>query len=200
MKLVSLAHAAVLAVSAAGGVCAAEPVKPAGQQAEQVAPKSTADMRAELYARLTASTDSDETEALVGLLLASYAQTGSDSGDLLLQRAHKAITAQNYGAAGRILDAAVAFMPDRAAAWNARATLRYLNDDYDGSMADIAETLKREPRHLGALMGMARILEARDKRKDALEVCQRALSIAPHWKTVQEEVDKLKAQIAGQEL
>ena len=46
--------------------------------------------------------------------------------------------------------------------------MRYLDDDYDGSMADIAQTLKREPRHLGALMGMATILEARGKREEAL--------------------------------
>ena len=143
-------------------------------------------MRAELYSRLAASTDADETEGLVGLLVASYAQTGSDTGDLLLERAHKAIDAQDYDAAGRILDAAIAFMPDRAEAWNARATLRYLDDDYDGSMADIAQTLKREPRHLGALMGMASILESRDKKDEALEVYERALSIAPHWKTVEE--------------
>ncbi len=200
MKLASIALAGALAVSAAGAAAAADPAKPNDRQAESPAPKSTADLRAELYARLAASTDSDETEGLIGLLLASYAQTGSDTGDLLLHRAHKAIVAQDYDDAERILDAAIVFIPDQAAAWNARATLRYLDDDYDGSMADIAETLKREPRHLGALMGMASILKARDKKKEALEVYQRALSIAPHWKTVQEAVDKLKADIAGQEL
>ena len=200
MKLVSMALAGALAVSAAGGACAAEPAKADDRQAERPAPKSIADLRAELYTRLAASTDSDETEGLVGLLLASYARTGSDTGDLLLERAHKAIVARDYDDAERILDAAVVFIPDRAEAWNARATLRYLDDDYDGSMADIAETLKREPRHLGALMGMASILESRDKKKEALEVYQRALSIAPHWKTVQEAVDRLKADIAGQEL
>ena len=49
-------------------------------------------------------------------------------------------------------------------------------------------------------MGMASILETRDKKKEALEVYERALSIAPHWKTVEERLDKLKAEIAGQEL
>ncbi len=200
MKLVSMALAGALAVLAAGGACAAEPAKADDRQAERPAPKSTADLRAELYARLAASTDADETEGLVDLLLASYGRTGSDTGDLLLERAHKAIVARDYDDAKRILDAAVVFIPDRAEAWNARATLRYLDDDYDGSMADIAETLKREPRHLGALMGMASILESRDKKKEALEVYQRALSIAPHWKTAQEAVDRLKADIAGQEL
>ncbi len=200
MKLTTVAFAGALAALGAGLACAAEPAKPDGRQAASPAPKTAADVRAELYARLAASADADETEALVGLLLASYARTGSDTGDLLLERAHKAITSQDYDAARHILDAAIAFMPDRAEAWNARATLRYLDDDYDGSMADIAETLKREPRHLGALMGMASILEARGKNKEALEVYERALSIAPHWKTVQEGADKLKAEIAGQEL
>ena len=103
--------------------------------------------RAEIYARLAASTDSDEIEGLVGLLLASYAQSGSDTGDLLLGRAHKAMEAKDFDAAARILDLTIAFLPDWAEGWNARATLRYLDGDYDGSMADIAETLKREPRH-----------------------------------------------------
>jgi Tfp pilus assembly protein PilF len=200
MKLSSIALASALAAFAAGGAYAAAPAAPDEPQAESAAPRTAADLREELYKRLAASADAEETEGLIGLLLASYARTGSDTGDLLLERAHKAIAEQDYDAAGGILDAAVAFMPERAEAWNARATLRYLDDDYDGSMADIAETLKREPRHLGALMGMASILESRDKKKEALEVYQRALTIAPHWKTVEDKADKLKAEIAGQEL
>ena len=67
-------------------------------------------------------------------------------------------------------------------------------------MADIAQTLKRDPNHLGALMGMATILEAREKREDALKVYERVLAIAPHWRNAQEAADKLKAALAGSEL
>ena len=67
-------------------------------------------------------------------------------------------------------------------------------------MADIAQTLKREPNHLGAVMGMATILEARGKREDALKVYERALTIAPHWRNAEEAADKLKAALAGSEL
>ncbi len=67
-------------------------------------------------------------------------------------------------------------------------------------MADIAETLKREPRHLGALMGMATILEARGKREEALQVYERALAIAPHWRNAEEPIERLKAELAGEEL
>ena len=120
--------------------------------------------------------------------------------DLLLRRARQAISAEEYPDALKILDATIALLPDWAEGWNARATARYLDEDYDGSMADIAQTLKREPRHLGALMGMATILEARGKTEDALKVYQRALAIAPHWRNAEEAADRLKASLAGEEL
>ena len=182
MKSLQTALAAALTAFVAAGAGAAERAEARRSAGGGARAEDAGRIRAELYARLAASTDEDETEGLVGLLLAAYSQSGSDTGDLLLERAHKAIDAKDADSAERILDAAVAFMPDQAEAWNARATLRYLDDDYDGSMADIAETLKREPRHLGALIGMASILESRDKTKEALEVYERVLTIAPHWK------------------
>lgn len=171
-------------------------------QAKQDEPpaKTPAEERADLYARLAASKDADETEGIIGLLLHSYAESGSDTGDLLLQRARQAIGAEEYPDALKILDSTIALLPDWAEGWNARATARYLDDDYDGSMADIAQTLKREPNHVGALMGMATILEARGKREDALKVYERVLKIAPHWRNAQEAADKLKAALAGEEL
>jgi len=189
--------AAAFAGAPAAIAAADEPDVP---QAQSPAPKSPAEVREELYKRLAESKDADETDGVVSLLIVSYGQTGSDTADLLLERSRKAIEAKDYDAAAKILDAAIAFLPDAAATWNARATLRYLDDDYDGSMADIAQTLKREPRHLGALMGMASILKAGDKKKEALDVYERVLSIAPHWSPAEEARDKLKAALAGQAL
>jgi tetratricopeptide (TPR) repeat protein len=164
------------------------------------APKTPAEIRADLYARLAASKDSDETEGLIHLLLGSYTQSGSDTGDLLLSRARKAIDRKDYASAGKILDDTVAVLPDWAEAWNARATLRYLDDDTKGSMADSAETLKREPRHLGALSGMAMILDGNAMYEDAVKVYERALAVAPHWKTAEDAIERLRKTIAGQEL
>jgi tetratricopeptide (TPR) repeat protein len=163
-------------------------------------PQTPAEARADLYARLAASKDADETAGIITLLLHTYAVSGSDTGDLLLRRARQAISAEEYPDALKILDATIALLPDWAEGWNARATARYLDEDYDGSMADIAQTLKREPRHLGALMGMATILEARGKTEDALKVYERALAIAPHWRNAEEAADRLKASLAGEEL
>jgi tetratricopeptide (TPR) repeat protein len=201
-----LAVAAILVGASAWAADPATPPEP-GQdtQAPQAKqdepkPKTPAEERADLYARLAASKDADETEGIVGRLLRSYSESGSDTGDLLLQRARHAIGVEQYDDALKILDQTIALLPDWAEGWNARATARYLDDDYNGSMADIAQTLKREPNHLGALMGMAAILESRGKKEDALKVYERALAIAPHWRNAEEAADKLKAAIAGEEL
>ncbi len=176
--------------------------QPDAPQAKQDAPppKTPAEERADLYARLADSKDADETAGIITRLLHSYSESGSDTADLLLRRARQAIGIEQYSDALKILDATITLLPDWAEGWNARATARYLDDDYDGSMADIAETLKREPKHLGALMGMATILEARGKREEALKVYERALAIAPHWRNAEQAADKLKAALAGEEL
>src|SRR5271156_5642918 len=168
------ASLAIAAFMAGGSAWADEPLtapeaKPDAQAPQtkppEPPPKTPAEERADLYARLAASKDADETAGIITRLLHSYSESGSDTADLLLRRARQAIGEEEYSDALKILDATIALLPDWAEGWNARATARYLQDDYDGSMADIAQTLKREPRHLGALMGMATILEARGKRE-----------------------------------
>merc|ERR1712151_331071 len=54
-----------------------------------------------------------------------------------------------------------------AEAWNRRATLRYLMGQYQGSLDDIADTLKREPRHFGALSGRGLVLNALGRPAEA---------------------------------
>jgi tetratricopeptide (TPR) repeat protein len=210
LRAQSLFISLAVAVLLAGAPALADDAQVAPQanpeaQAPQTKPddppaQTPAEARADLYARLAASKDADETAGLITLLLHTYAVSGSDTGDLLLRRARQAISAEEYPDAVKILDATIALLPDWAEGWNARATARYLDEDYDGSMADIAQTLKREPRHLGALMGMATILEARGKTEDALKVYERALAIAPHWRNAEEAADRLKASLAGEEL
>jgi tetratricopeptide (TPR) repeat protein len=213
-----LTSLAIVALLTGGLACAAElltaPQDKPDSQAQQDTPngqvpqakkdeppaKTPAEERTDLYAQLAASKDADETAGIIPRLLQSYSESGSDTADLLLKRARQAIGVENYSDALKILDATIAFLPDWAEGWNARATARYLDDDYNGSMADIAQTLKREPKHLGALMGMGMILEAREKREDALQVYNRVLTIAPHWRNAEEAADKLKAALAGSEL
>jgi len=63
-----------------------------------------------------------------------------------------------------LLDEIIEREPTYAEAWNQRATIYFMIGKYEKSLEDVAETLKREPRHFGALSGrgMIRLRQGRD--------------------------------------
>ena len=77
------------------------------------------------------------------------------------------------------LDAVIADYPDYAEAYNQRATINFGLGKYEESLADIAATLEREPRHFGALAGRALILKEQGEYQQALETMRAALKIHP---------------------
>jgi tetratricopeptide (TPR) repeat protein len=179
------------------------PAPAAGPEAKTPAEakaKTPAEETAELFGRLARTQDSDEAAGTVSAISRLWLESGSDTSDLLMSRALQALESKSYPLALELLDAIVESQPDWAEAWNKRATVRYFAGDSKGSMADIAETLKREPRHLGALAGMGAILEEAGQREEALRVYQRGLDIAPNYKPMKDAVERLKAALAGQTL
>ena len=83
--------------------------------------------------------------------------------------------------------------PDFAEGWNKRATLHYLTGDYDKSLRDCDEVMKRNPSHFGALAGYGQIYLQLDKPERALEYFQRALDVNPNMAQVDTVVEQLKA-------
>ena len=70
--------------------------------------------------------------------------------------------------------------PGWAEPLNKMATIRYLQGDFYGSARDIQFTLKLEPRHFGAISGLAQINLALGKYKDSLRNLDYAISIYPY--------------------
>jgi tetratricopeptide (TPR) repeat protein len=81
-----------------------------------------------------------------------------------------------------LLNTAIKRTPDYAEAWNQRAFMHFLNNDYEASLSDIEEALKREPNHFGALAGKARILKNRGHIIEMRRVLERAIKINPWLK------------------
>jgi tetratricopeptide (TPR) repeat protein len=154
----------------------------------------------ELFARLAASRDADEADGLVAAIDRLNLRSGSDTADLLMARAVTTMESGNYPVSLALLDRIVALQPQWAEGWNKRATARYLSGDAEGAMADIAETLRRDPRHLGALAEMGMILEDSGRQDDALRAYERALAIAPQWRPISEAAARVRAALAGQAL
>jgi tetratricopeptide (TPR) repeat protein len=124
-----------------------------------------------------------------------WARSGSDTADLLMQRANTALAAGDRPLAIEILDRIVFLEPNWVEAWNRRATVFYLDDDLSRSASDIEEVLKLEPRHYGALMGLAGILERIGDDRKALQAYERVLAIYPTLPGAQKAVERLKSRL-----
>ena len=154
----------------------------------------------DLFTRLATSRDNDETSGLIAAIDGTLLQSGSDTDDYLMARAIAAMETKNLDASLALLDQLVEIAPDWPEAWNKRATVRFMNGDQSGSMADIAQTIQREPRHFGALAGMGMILEQRGFRASALRAWRRVLEIAPQMAPAKAAVERLEAAERGQGL
>lgn len=126
-----------------------------------------------------------------------WLKSKSDTTDLLMQRAAMAIANQDYPVAIEMLDRVITREPDFAEGWNRRATVFFLMEDFNRSISDIAETLKREPRHFGALSGLGFILLMRGDTAHARETYEKVLAIYPLMESARltiEKIDKEKGE------
>jgi tetratricopeptide (TPR) repeat protein len=124
-------------------------------------------------------------------------RSGSASIDFLMQRADRAMKAREFDVALDLLDQVVTLAPDYAEGWNRRATVHFMMDDYAKSMADIERTLRIEPRHFGALGGMAQIMKNTGRKQLALDAYMRVLEVYPMMRDAQNEVGALAEELGG---
>jgi tetratricopeptide (TPR) repeat protein len=84
--------------------------------------------------------------------------------------------AGHFSRAVELLDKIIETWPDYAEGWNQRATMNYILGNLEASLADVKQTLVREPRHFGALSGGALIYLRLGDRPAALQMMRTALS------------------------
>lgn len=85
--------------------------------------------------------------------------------------------------------------PGFAEAWNKRATIHFMMGDLAESVADVAQTLRLEPRHFGALSGLGRIELRRGDPEGALEAFRAALKVHPHLPGAAAAVERLSRKL-----
>jgi tetratricopeptide (TPR) repeat protein len=82
--------------------------------------------------------------------------------------------------------------PEFAEGWNKRATVYYLMGEYQKSLADCDEVMKRNPYHFGALSGYGMIYLQLDQPARALDYFQRALQVNPNLQSIRDTVEMLR--------
>jgi len=153
-----------------------------------------------LFGALKIAPDEASAKAIEDRIWAIWIVSGSDTCDLLMSRVKDAIEEKDYDLAVRLLNSVIAIRPGYVEAWNQRATVYYLKDDYPHAIADIAEVLAREPRQFGALAGLGMMLQDIGDDKDALEAYRKALAIDPHLENIPDAVKTLTDKVEGRDI
>ncbi|MBX4907725.1 MULTISPECIES: hypothetical protein [Rhizobium] len=151
----------------------------------------------QLFSQLKRERDPDKASSIANEIRLEWNDSGSATVNLLMQWADKAIEEKRNPAALDFLDEAIALKPDYAESWNRRATLNFVMGNYRKSMSDIEHVLDIEPRHFGALSGMAAILSNSGNDQLTLKAWERFLDIYPADRTAQEQVNMLAEKLAG---
>jgi tetratricopeptide (TPR) repeat protein len=98
----------------------------------------------------------------------------------LLQRTQVLLTAGKISEAETLLTEMINDQPDFAEAWNRRAVLYYITEQYQNSLDDCQVVVKLNPIHFGALHGMGLCYAALGDYTAAIRAFRQALEIQPY--------------------
>jgi len=163
----------------------------------QVVPAQTAKLD-DLFSRLQATANTEEARRIEQEIWIEWSKSGSAAMDLVLERGRRALDEGQTQLAVEHFTALTDHAPDFAEGWNARATAYYSLGQFGPAISDIGRTLELNPRHYGALSGLAIIFEALGQPEKALEVYRKVLEIDPHAEGVPEAVTRLEEATLGQ--
>jgi tetratricopeptide (TPR) repeat protein len=138
----------------------------------------------------------DDDELVRALAEQSLWRVWSRSGDAKVDALfEEGVEQMQMGAAAdaiRTFTAIIQMKPDFAEGWNKRATIYYLVGEYEKSLHDCDEVMKRNPSHFGALSGYGQIYLQLDKPEQALVYFERALKVNPNLHGVESAVEDLR--------
>jgi tetratricopeptide (TPR) repeat protein len=153
-----------------------------------------------LFGALKAAPDDVTAKAVEERIWAVWSVSRSDTTNLLMSRVKTAVEKKDIDLAIKLLDAIIKIKPGYVEAWNRRATLYYMKKEYGRALVDIAEVLRREPRHFGALSGLGLILQDVGDDKLALDAYRRALAVYPRLQRIPELVKTLSEKVEGRDI
>jgi tetratricopeptide (TPR) repeat protein len=151
-----------------------------------------------LYDQLKQAQSEEAADLVSKAIERVWRQSGSDTTDLLMERAGIAIQAKNFELALQILSSLIEIAPEYAEGWNQLATVYFLQENYEKAMRGLRHVLALEPQHYKAIEGLSLILREMGDKKGALRATRRALTIYPHLKSAQQVQEELMRDVEGQ--
>ena len=143
----------------------------------------------ELFDKLFLSTNNMEASKLLFNIWNIWSIADNQETQIIFDEANQFMDVGELDNAIELLTKVVKQSPEFAEGWNKRATVYFLKGELNKSISDIEKTLNLEPRHFGALDGLAEIYLMQDDLVGAAVIYRRILEIIPSSKKSQ---DRLK--------
>ncbi|HIN76950.1 MAG TPA: hypothetical protein EYM96_12305 [Rhodospirillales bacterium] len=153
-----------------------------------------------LFERLRVTQDLAEARGIEGTIWEIWTESENANVNRAMLIGIASMHAGQLGTALNKFNEVIQLAPDFAEGWNKRATIFYLMKKFDQSVNDIAQTLKLEPRHFGALSGLGLINQAIGQNKTAIKAFEHALDLNPHLPGLKEKVTKMKKLEFGRKI
>lgn len=144
-----------------------------------------------LFKRLKFTADINEAAKINRQIQGLWAQSGSETVDLLMEWAENAVRNEDYTQAMDFLDNVVALDPGYGEGWMRRASVHIQMNDVALAMVELNEVLKREPRHYNAIAQLGAVLEMTERKELALDAYMKALEYYPQFTRIQKRVGEL---------
>jgi tetratricopeptide (TPR) repeat protein len=151
-----------------------------------------------LFEKLRTATDPAAVQALEQGIWEQWTMVPEPAHRLLMLRGIAEMQQQELQAAVVSFTKLIEAAPDLSEAWNKRATAHWLLGNFPASLADICETVKREPRHFGAYSGLGMIRAQMGEHARAAAAFGLAKKWNPHIVGIDAEIERQKAEAGGQ--
>lgn len=146
-----------------------------------------------LFIKLQSATDPSAIKSLEAAIWEQWVMVPDMSQRALMMRGIAEMQQQELKASVETFTRLIDLAPDLSEAWNKRATAHWLMGNFPASLADICETVKREPRHFGAYSGLGMIRAEMGENARAVAAFELARKWNPHIAGIDGEIARLKA-------
>jgi tetratricopeptide (TPR) repeat protein len=151
-----------------------------------------------LFEKLRTATDPSAVQALEEGIWEQWTMAPNPAQRQLMARGIAEMSQQELQSAVVTFTKLIEMAPELSEAWNKRATVHWLMGNFPASIADICETVKREPRHFGAYSGLGMIRAQMGEHARAAAAFELARKWNPHIVGIDAEIERQKAEAGGE--
>lgn len=174
-------------------------VRPPGGSSVPQGGAEKAKLLEQLYAHLATAENETAANRIAAAIEHIWQTSGSDTLNLLMERARRAASEKKPEMALRLMDRAALLAPDYPEVFHQRAALHFAQHNLRASVGDLRRVLALEPNHYKALETLGQIFKEMDQKKAALEFYRKLHLVHPNMSGAKSTLEELEREVMGQE-